>query len=67
MQFVPAQDFEDAELGSCYVAGLVYTVRTGNDLLACKVSEWASEGRVRLLAGTETQPDAKLQGAGIVE
>lgn len=68
LRFTPLEDFIDAELKSAYCVGLNYTVRPGDNLLAVKVEQWLSEGKV-LLATESENPAGKaaIGGAGAVK
>lgn len=67
MNFVPLKDFADPELGSAYCAGLTYTVRAGNDMLAEKVSVWQQLGLIQVESVPQQSPtDATLRGQGVV-
>lgn len=49
LRFEALQDFFAEELQSQYCAGLQYTVRPGDTVLASLVDSWQSEGKVRVL------------------
>lgn len=66
LEFVPLVNFDDADLRSSYVAGLSYSVREGNDLLAEKVSQWVDEKRVRIVTNRRPVGEAVVQGTGKV-
>ncbi len=67
MRFKALGTFKSEEMRSTYVAGLSYTVRPGNDLLARHVAAWVSEGKVEIIpehAVTERQ--AFVSGQGVI-
>lgn len=65
MRFKALKDFQSNELKSLYVAGLSYTVRPGNDLLAKLVPQWVKDGRVEIL-GDGVKATVEVKAAGKV-
>lgn len=66
MQFTPLTDFFSEAFDSHYVTGLTYTVRVGNEKLRHAVTQWVTEGKVRLVAQSSGTSPAALGGTGKV-
>lgn len=49
MIFTPTQDFFSEVLASHYIAGLHYTVQSGNDRLVTAARQWLAEGKIILM------------------
>ncbi len=67
MRFNALETFRSEEMRSTYMAGLSYTVRPGNDLLARHVAAWVSEGKVEVIPeDAMTERKARVSGHGVV-
>lgn len=60
-KFRPLRDFVDDDLGSVYVAGLIYTVRDGSSSLHAKAQQWIKEGAVEVAESAT----AAVSGRGV--
>lgn len=64
MRFRALQDFISPELRSEYLAGLIYTVRPGNEILADAVPKWVAARVVELI--NDSVPQSRLTAKGTV-
>ena len=64
MDFRPLRDFDCPELTSHYHAGLLYTVRPGNEILRDFVAKWVEAGMVEIVS--ESRAEASVGGSAVV-
>lgn len=65
VDFRPLRDFDCPELKSHYHAGLLYTVRPGNEILRDFVAKWIEAGLVEI--ATENKAEASVGGSAEVK
>lgn len=66
-RFRALESFEDKQLKSVYVKGKTYTIRKHNVVLARKVSDWLTSGKVEIVS-EEAAPDrGRITGRGVVQ
>ena len=65
---MPTKNFFSQQFKSEYIAGLTYTVRSGNADLDTAVQEWAHNGRVTLVPMNPKQAQSShVKGKGTVK
>lgn len=64
MRFRILDDFTYEGLKSDYLAGLTYTIRPGNELLAALVPQWVAEGKAEWL--DDSAPKSQVSAKGTV-